>query len=392
MPLDGAYAVLGVEAAPVVADGEEDAPRFDASSDLDFRCGAVAYGVARKFPDDGENGVCRRVLEAAARNVEAHFYRGVAVDLVERPADGRGEVGFVQRVASKVEEALPELRAAGVEHLVGRFDAASRDCGVAVQRFGACGHLAGDAGELLGERVVEFDGEPCALVCLEFRDCMGDLLAVEFAAALAYELLQYPVPDVYADQRGDKDGNHDKQPERGPPRRAGDYPKVFGRADYGDQIPYPREDVVRGPLVDFKEAAPRDLEFCAKRYVCGGGAVLQLTKEDLKALGQLRGLNEKHRLFTITPQGNGNRGVIADGGVQIPYVLLPENATTGLAAGDLIYGDPMNYLLGLFGGYEIRVDDSVKSVERMHTILGDVLLGGNVVEDKGFVYHSKSNG
>lgn len=124
----------------------------------------------------------------------------------------------------------------------------------------------------------------------------------------------------------------------------------------------------------------------------GGGAVLQLTKEDLKALGQLRGLNEKHRLFTITPQGNGNRGVIADGGVQIPYVLLPENAATGLAAGDLIYGDPMNYLLGLFGGYEIRVDDSVKSVERMHTILGDVLLGGNVVEDKGFVYHSKSNG
>ena len=124
----------------------------------------------------------------------------------------------------------------------------------------------------------------------------------------------------------------------------------------------------------------------------GGGAVLQLTKDDLKALGELRGLNEKGRLFTITYQGNGNRGVIADGGVQIPYVLLPKNPNTGLAAGDLIYGDPMNFLLGLFGGYEIRVDDSVKSIERMHTILGDVLLGGNVVEDKGFVYHSKSNG
>ena len=68
----------------------------------------------------------------------------------------------------------------------------------------------------------------------------------------------------------------------------------------------------------------------------GGGAVLQLTKEDLKALGQLRGTNEKRRLFTITPQGNGNRGVIADGGVQIPYVLLPKDAATGLAAGDLL--------------------------------------------------------
>lgn len=117
----------------------------------------------------------------------------------------------------------------------------------------------------------------------------------------------------------------------------------------------------------------------------GGGAVLQLTKADLKALGELRGTNEKRRLFTITHQGNGNRGVIADGGVQIPYVLVPD-----LSAGDLIYGDPLNFLLGLFGDYEIRVDDSVKSIERMHTILGDVLLGGNVVEHHGFVYHSKS--
>lgn len=114
----------------------------------------------------------------------------------------------------------------------------------------------------------------------------------------------------------------------------------------------------------------------------GGEAVLQLTKADLKAIGQLRGTNEKQRLFTITPQGNGNRGVIADGGVQIPYVLVPQ-----LTAGDLIYGNPMHYLLGLFGDYEIRVDESVKSIERMNTILGDAMIGGNVVEHEGFVYY-----
>lgn len=116
-----------------------------------------------------------------------------------------------------------------------------------------------------------------------------------------------------------------------------------------------------------------------------GGAVLQLTKADLKAIGRLRGTNEKRRLFTITPGGNGNTGVIADGGVQLPYVLVP-----GLSAGDLIYGAPMNYILGLFGDYSIRVDESVKSIERMHTILGDVKLGGNVVEHEGFVYYSKT--
>lgn len=113
----------------------------------------------------------------------------------------------------------------------------------------------------------------------------------------------------------------------------------------------------------------------------GGVANLLLKKAALKAFGELRGTNEKARLFKITPSGNGNTGIIADGGVQIPYVLTPE-----LADGDLIYGNPLHYLLGLFGGYEIRIDESVKAIERMHTILGDVALGGNVIEHEGFVY------
>lgn len=117
----------------------------------------------------------------------------------------------------------------------------------------------------------------------------------------------------------------------------------------------------------------------------GGEATLLLKKGDLKSLGELRGTNEKQRLFKITPQGNGNTGIIADGGVQIPYVLVPD-----LADGDLIYGNPLHYLLGLFGGYEVRIDESVKAIERMHTILGDVSVGGNVVEHEGFVYYAPS--
>ena len=117
----------------------------------------------------------------------------------------------------------------------------------------------------------------------------------------------------------------------------------------------------------------------------GGEATLFLKKGDLKSLGELRGTNEKQRLFKVTPQGNGNTGIIADGGVQIPYCLVPD-----LADGDLIYGNPLHYLLGLFGGYEVRIDESVKAVERMHTILGDVAVGGNVVEHEGFVYYAPS--
>ena len=117
----------------------------------------------------------------------------------------------------------------------------------------------------------------------------------------------------------------------------------------------------------------------------GGIANLLLKKASLKALGELRGTNEKQRLFKITPAGNGNTGIIADGGVQIPYCLVPQ-----LSAGDLIYGNPLHFLLGLFGGYEVRIDESVKAVERMHTILGDVAVGGNVIEHHGFVVFQSS--
>ena len=67
---------------------------------------------------------------------------------------------------------------------------------------------------------------------------------------------------------------------------------------------------------------------------------------------------------------------------------------SGAAAGasavqTMVYGDPLNYELGLFGDYSIRVDESVKALERMVAILGDVFVGGNLVVDKGFVVASR---
>ena len=113
----------------------------------------------------------------------------------------------------------------------------------------------------------------------------------------------------------------------------------------------------------------------------GANARLLLTKQNLKALGALRGTNEKRRLLDIVPDmANPNVGVIRDGGVVIPYTICS-------AVGDskLLYGDPFNYFLGLFGAYSIRVDESVKAVERMYAVLGDVMVGGNLVADKGMV-------
>lgn len=124
----------------------------------------------------------------------------------------------------------------------------------------------------------------------------------------------------------------------------------------------------------------------------GPYARLLLTKQDLKAIGQLRGANEKRRLMEIAPDpGNPNTGTIRDGGVSLPYTIcsdLTSLSTAAAGAADLqtmLYGDPANYELGLFGSYSVRMDESVKAVERMYTILGDVMVGGNLIVDKGFV-------
>ena len=120
----------------------------------------------------------------------------------------------------------------------------------------------------------------------------------------------------------------------------------------------------------------------------GAGARLLLTKTNLKTLGALRGTNEKRRLLEITPDAtNPNSGVIRDGGVVLPYDLVK-------AVGDtkILYGDPMNFEVGLFGDYSIRIDESVQAVERMYAILGDVFVGGNLIVDKGFVVGSIGEG
>ena len=124
----------------------------------------------------------------------------------------------------------------------------------------------------------------------------------------------------------------------------------------------------------------------------GGSCRLYLNKADLLALGKIRGTNEKRRLFDIVPDaGNPNTGTIREGGTIVPYSIASNlTALSGSSQGSaaiqtMVYGDPMIYELGLFGDYTVRVDESVKAVERMLTILGDAMVGGNLIVDKGFV-------
>ena len=112
----------------------------------------------------------------------------------------------------------------------------------------------------------------------------------------------------------------------------------------------------------------------------GQNARLYLQKTQLAALGKLRN-NDKERVYKIHPDaGNPNSGMIEYGGVMTPYTIIPKQLSA-----KLIYGDPMNFELGLFGDYSVRVDDSIKGVERMLAILGDAFVGGNLIRHHGFV-------
>lgn len=106
-------------------------------------------------------------------------------------------------------------------------------------------------------------------------------------------------------------------------------------------------------------------------------ARLVLSKQSLDAFGRIKFKSDDYRkLYEISQ--NGNTGTIKEGGLTVPYTICSRIGNNTIA-----YGDPFSYLLALFGAYSIRVDESVKSVERQIAVLGDVLMGGNLTVDRG---------
>lgn len=112
-----------------------------------------------------------------------------------------------------------------------------------------------------------------------------------------------------------------------------------------------------------------------------GNAVLFLNKTNLVAFGDVRGTSDKNAVYEITPDAsNPNTGIIKDGGLSVKYCL-----NSNLADTQLVYGQPHNFELGLFGNYEINVSEDFAVDKLMLTIVGDVELGGKIVKKGGFV-------
>lgn len=111
-----------------------------------------------------------------------------------------------------------------------------------------------------------------------------------------------------------------------------------------------------------------------------GSAVLFLNKTDLIALGDVRGDDGK-AVYEITPDTNNpNTGLIEDGGLAVKYCI-----NSNLTQNTLIYGQPQNCELALFGDYDILVSEDFKFDKGLLAIRGDVELGADVIKNGGFV-------
>lgn len=131
----------------------------------------------------------------------------------------------------------------------------------------------------------------------------------------------------------------------------------------------------------------------------GASARLYLNKSDLIAFGDVRG-SDKKPVYEITPDaGNPNTGIIKDGGLAVPYTINSNlTALAGTAQSNtavtntMVYGDPANYELGLFGDYTIEVSKDYKFAEGLLTVMGEVLAGGNLIKHNGFLVCQIANG
>ena len=126
-----------------------------------------------------------------------------------------------------------------------------------------------------------------------------------------------------------------------------------------------------------------------------GEAWLFLTKADLIAFGDVRSDTTLQAVYEITPDTNNpNIGTIKDGGLIVKYCLNPN--LTALASQtangvSMLYGQPENFELALFGDYEVKVSEDYQFANNMLTIRGTVDLGGAVVKKDGFIAVTKAS-
>ncbi len=127
-----------------------------------------------------------------------------------------------------------------------------------------------------------------------------------------------------------------------------------------------------------------------------GGGVLLLNKADLIAFGDVRGEKEKKAVYEIEFSENSTTtGTIKDGGLSVRFCIVDDlpaltDAATEAGAYSMCYGKPLAYQLDLFGPYSVEVSRDYKFGEGLLAIMGEAMVGGNVIAEDGFIRIKKA--
>ena len=140
--------------------------------------------------------------------------------------------------------------------------------------------------------------------------------------------------------------------------------------------------VVAGAAIDAKTLRTIALNYGNDESVLGG-AMLLLNKKDLLKFGDVRGTNEKKALYEITPDANGNTGVIREGALSVRYCI-----DSNVPEGELYYGNPQALELDLFSDYEVKISEDFAFDKLMDTIRGDVEMGSDVTVKNGWMKYT----
>lgn len=110
-----------------------------------------------------------------------------------------------------------------------------------------------------------------------------------------------------------------------------------------------------------------------------GSGLLILTREQLHALGKIRGAN-KNSVFTITRNNmNENIGSIAEGGNFVNFVLCSK-----LPANTMLYGKGLAYTLNLYSDLKITFSREAKFTKNLTVFKAMGKIGGNVTRIKSW--------
>lgn len=119
------------------------------------------------------------------------------------------------------------------------------------------------------------------------------------------------------------------------------------------------------------------------------GAVLVLSKADLRAFSNVKGGDDK-RIYKIDKRGNTGTISYADGGVGVDYIINSacnslSSASTVAGSHTMVYGRPKAYELPIFSDLEIKESTEYKFKEGNIAFRGVIFVGGNVGAYKGWM-------